>query len=105
MKKAIGTLGLLVLAGCSHGPDRQDGVASAHLSPEVSGLVGVRPYPNADDVCQVIGENALTSRHLDHTSILIGCPRYEAGAIADRVAEGAVVLEDIGEWTLLSARL
>ena len=42
--------------------------------PEVSNLIGVRPYPNPDDVCQVIGENYVTRDLMRSEGTLIGCP-------------------------------
>lgn len=86
----------LILAACVSQPE------PTYSPPEASGLEGVRGYPGADDVCQVIGENALTSDYLDDSATLIGCPKAEAGAIADRKAEGAMVLAEVGEWVLLS---
>jgi hypothetical protein len=82
------------LVGCATAP------AVDYTPPEASGLVGVSPYPGAGDVCQIIGENDLTAEYLDHTQTLFGCPTHETGAIADRLAEGAVELETIGAWTL-----
>ncbi|WP_420862394.1 hypothetical protein [Algirhabdus cladophorae] len=76
--------------------------ACAYTPPEASGLVGVRPYPAEADVCQVIGENDLTIDYLDHTALLIGCPKHEVGAIADRRAEGGVAVDQIGDWVLFS---
>lgn len=76
--------------------------APSYGPPEASGLVAVRPFPGPEDVCQIIGENALTSDYLDDSSTLIGCPRAETGAIADRKAEGAQVLGEAGDWLLLS---
>ena len=67
-----------------------------------SGLFTVRPFPKSDDVCQVIGENDLTSGFLDDASILIGCPKHERGAIAERLAEGGQVVGHAKHWTLLS---
>lgn len=97
MKPALSPALLIVaaLAACGS-PD------PAYGPPELSGLVGVRPYPGPGDVCQVIGENALTANYLDDSATLIGCPRAESGAIAERMAEGAVQVGRAGEWVLLS---
>lgn len=73
-----------------------------YTPPEDSGLIGVRPYPNADDVCVVIGENELTQDYLDDSATLIGCPTQERGAISDRISDGGITLETIGDWVLLS---
>lgn len=94
MKPAL-FLPLLALAACA-APD------AAYSPPEASGLVAVRAFPGPGDVCQVIGENALTVDFLDDSATLIGCPRAETGAIADRKAEGAVQVGRAGEWVLLS---
>jgi len=94
-------LAFLILAGCAS-PTLE---AQLYQPPEADGLISVRPYPSVEDVCQVIGENALTNQHLGDASLLIGCPSVEFGAIADRQAEGAVVVDQIGRWTLLSVPL
>jgi hypothetical protein len=87
----------LLLAACTAtAPD------PTYTPPEASGLVAVRPFPGPDDVCQIIGENALTNRYLDDSATLIGCPVAEPGAIADRKAAGAIELDRIGDWLLLS---
>ena len=70
--------------------------------PEASGLVAVAPYPGPDDICRVIGENELTQEYLDHTATLVGCPKRETGAIADRQAEGGVIVGQEGSWVLIS---
>ena len=69
--------------------------------PEVSNLIGVRPYPNPDDVCQVIGENYVTRDLMRSEGTLIGCPKHERGAIEDRMNEGATVVAHAKHWTLL----
>jgi len=76
-----------------------------YTPPEASGLIGVRPYPQPDDVCMVIGENALTNRFLDDSRLLIGCPKHERGALADRRREGAEIVAHARHWTLLSVPL
>jgi len=90
LTSAISTVALMGCATVSYSP------------PEDSGLIGVRPYPNADDVCVVIGENELTQDYLDDSATLIGCPTHERGAISDRISDGAVTLETVGKWVLLS---
>jgi hypothetical protein len=75
---------------------------SQYASPETFGLIGVRPYPGANDVCQVIGENDVTNPYLDDSAILVGCPLSEAGAIKDRNSEGGTIVELVGEWVLIS---
>jgi hypothetical protein len=73
-----------------------------YTEPEASGLIGVRPYPNPDDVCMVIGENALTVELLDDAAILVGCPKHERGAIGDRLRDGGQVVGQAKHWTLIS---
>ncbi|MEE9389594.1 MAG: hypothetical protein V3U96_13405 [Paracoccaceae bacterium] len=93
------------VAGCSfssEGMDAATPVSATYTAPEASGLVAVRPYPTVNDVCQVIGESEATANFLDHTATLIGCPVHEVGAIADRMAEGAVKVGQVGSWVLLS---
>lgn len=85
---------LLLLANCTESPP--------YSPPEESGLVAVRPFPAEDDVCRVIGENDLTSQYLDDSATLVGCPKSEAGAIADREAEGGRQVGVVGAWVLLS---
>ena len=100
--KAACLLGLIALgvAGCA---TLDGGPAPAHATdPSQSGLVAVRPYPNADDVCQVIGENSLTNPFLDDAAILIGCPKHESGAIFARLREGGQVVAYARHWTLIS---
>lgn len=77
----------------------------AYQSPQDAGLIAVRPYPAADDVCQVIGENDLTREYLGDASLLIGCPAIEVDAIATQKDAGATVMDQIGAWTLLSVPL
>lgn len=86
---------ILLLAACAAAP-------ASYSPPGDSGLVAVRAFPGPDDVCQIIGENALTVDFLDDNSTLIGCPKAEAGAISDRRAEGATIVDEIGEWILLT---
>lgn len=74
-----------------------------YTPPEDDGLASVRPYPGPDDVCQVIGETPLVAEYLDHTSLLIGCPIHEVGAMHDRQAGGAVPVRLVGRWLLFSA--
>jgi hypothetical protein len=72
-----------------------------YTSPEDSGLVSVRPYPQPNDVCQILGESPATAEYLDHSGILIGCPDHELGTIKDRKNEGAKIVGRVNSWTLL----
>lgn len=73
-----------------------------YTPPSASGLVAVRPFPGPLDVCQVIGENALTTEYLDDSATLVGCPSGEKGAIRDRQREGGQIVGQEGDWVLLS---
>ena len=94
MKHLIPISALALVTACASTPD--------YSSPEASGLIGVRPYPGPNDVCQVIGENELTNQYLDHTEILVGCPIGESGAIKDRNNEGGTIVDLVGQWVLIS---
>ena len=99
---SVVVIAFLCLSACAtldHGPEP---TRSTYSEPSQSGLLAVRAYPNPDDVCQVIGENALVADLLDHTALLIGCPKHEAGAIADRLDEGGVVVAHAKHWTLIN---
>jgi hypothetical protein len=74
---------------------------SNYTESDASGLIEIRPYPNPDDVCQVIGKNSLTAELMDDNMLLIGCPKHEKGAIRNRIKEGARVVEHSRHWTLL----
>ncbi|SMC45983.1 hypothetical protein [Primorskyibacter flagellatus] len=67
-----------------------------------AGLYAVRPYPDPGSVCQVIGESDATREFLDDAALLIGCPTQQRSAIADRMNEGARVVAQVRQWTLLS---
>lgn len=103
MKRAVtACLSVSLICGCAHvdhGPQHQ---TPEYTDPSQSGLIAVRPYSNPDDVCQVIGENALTNAYLDDAAILIGCPKHEGGAIAARLREGGQIVAHAGVWTLIS---
>ncbi len=73
-----------------------------YSEPKQSGLIAVRPFPGPEDVCQVIGENLVTSPLLDDSAILIGCPKHETGAISDRLADGGQIVAHAKHWTLIS---
>ena len=94
MKRLAAALPFIALSACA--------AQQSYAPPEASGLVAVRPYPGPDDVCQVLGENALTAEYLDHTATLVGCPLPEAGAIKDRNGEGGTIVDLVGEWVLIS---
>ncbi|MFL4469718.1 hypothetical protein ACERZ8_07490 [Tateyamaria armeniaca] len=100
-------LGAFSLYACAPEPALDLGygpepTTSRYTDPSESGLVAVRPFPGPDDVCVVVGENDLTREFLDDSATLIGCPKHETGAIADRAAQGARVVAHARHWTLLS---
>ena len=98
----LASAGCVSAASLDYGPEP---TRFKYTEPERSGLVAVRPFPNPEDVCQVIGENPLTTNLLDDSAILIGCPKYESGAIADRITDGGRVVAHAKHWTLLSMPL
>ncbi len=93
----------LALAGCA--PTMNFGANSTTFDstePSASGLSAVRPYPNPDDVCQVIRENGAIREPANDGTILIACPKHERGAISDRKNEGAEVIGHAKHWTVLA---
>jgi hypothetical protein len=98
----LASTGCVSVASLDHGPEP---TRFKYTEPERSGLVAGRPFPSPEDVCQVIGENPLTSNLLDDSAILIGCPKHERGAIADRITDGGRVVAHAKHWTLLSMPL
>lgn len=89
---------IATLPGCNTSPS--SGSAS-YGPPEASGLVTARPYPDADGVCQVIGENDLTVEYLGDASTLVGCPVVETVAVEEVLSQGATQVNTVGEWILL----
>jgi len=75
-----------------------------YTSPDASGLSAVRPYPNPDDVCQLLAPNANTQSLVTEGRALIACPKHEEGAIEDRRRDGARVVANATHWVILSVR-
>ena len=96
---ALLSTGCVAIDPLAYGPEP---TRFTYSDPADSGLFAVRPFPNTGDVCQVIGENALTSNFLDDAAILVGCPKHERGAIADRIAQGGQIVGHAKHWTLFS---
>ena len=94
---------ILMVAGCTVMSDPAPG--PDYTPPEEAGLISIRAYPDADSVCRVMGESALTADYLDHMAVLIGCPAHEIGAIRDQLVRGAEPLDNVGDWLLLSVPL
>ncbi|WP_152563314.1 hypothetical protein [Ruegeria halocynthiae] len=95
---------LFALGGC-FGPNLDFGeepTTFRYTEASASGLNAVRPYPTAEDVCQVIRENQEIRDPVDDGSFLIACPKHERGAISDRQNEGAQVVAQARHWTILS---
>ena len=99
MKPIFGILPFLSLIACSDATTPEE-VLFEDI--EKSGLIGVRPYPTANDICEVVGENELTVELLDDSATLIACPAHETGAIADRQSEGGDIIRLEGSWLLIS---
>lgn len=102
MKRFIATMPLAMIFVCC---SALESWSTEYTTPEFSGLIGIRPFPTHADVCQVLGENSLTSVYMTKADLLIACPVHERGAIEDRLAEGAVRLGQVGSWVLLSIPL
>lgn len=99
---ALASAGCVSITSLDYGSEP---TRSTYSAPERSGLIAVRPFPNPDDVCQVIGENLLTANLLDDSAILIGCPKHEDVAIANRINDGGQVVAHAKHWTLISMPL
>ena len=99
MKPIFAILPFLSLIACS---DTTTPEEELFEDIEKSGLIGVRPYPTENDVCEVVGENERTIEFLDDSATLIACPLLEADAIADRQSEGGQVIRVEGNWLLIS---
>jgi hypothetical protein len=94
LRPAIILPALVILTACTP--------SASYTPPEASGLVPIRPYPAAGDVCVVVGDSPATQEYLDHTATLVACPLAEGGAIADRLAEGGDLVAIAGDWQLIS---
>lgn len=97
----------LVIAGCV-GPSldfSSEPTTLSYTEPSASGLRAIRPYPNPDDVCQVIRENEAIREPVNNGTFLIACPKHERGAIQDRLNEGAEILGHSRHWTILTVAI
>ena len=100
-------LPVLVVAGCVD-PSLEfssEPTTLSYTEPTASGLRAVRPYPNPDDVCQVIREDVAIREPVDNGTFLIACPKHERGAIRDRLNEGAEILGHARHWTILTVAI
>lgn len=95
--------GMLSLQACDTAKPEEPTLLN-YTSPEISGLSPIHPYPNPDDVCQVVGDSDVTSSLRTEGRALIACPKHEKGAIEDRRREGARVVGNAEHWVLLSVR-
>ncbi|MEP0960479.1 MAG: hypothetical protein ABJQ70_22055 [Roseobacter sp.] len=100
----IFTVPVLILAGCAapNFDHNAEPTISSYTLPSASGVVSVKPYPNPDDVCQIIKEDDSIREPVDDGSILIACPKHEKGALRDREREGADVIAQAKHWTILT---
>ncbi|WP_224826649.1 hypothetical protein [Cognatishimia sp. MH4019] len=73
-----------------------------YTSPEISGLMPVRAFPNPDDVCQLLGDSTATAALEEDGRRLIACPKHEKGAMEDRRKQGARVVANATHWVILS---
>ncbi len=81
----------ILLSGCkvdTTTPLREQAYNAQRETAEESGLIALRPYPNADSVCQELGKNALTESFFILNDIVIGCPRHADEARAELSAAG-----------------
>ena len=101
---ALALLAAAALTGCATtAPMTCPAPVNPEYTPaEASGLVPVRPFPNPNSVCQVIGENDATRDLLDDSALLIACPKIEPDAIENRIAEGGRVVACAADCTLQS---
>lgn len=99
---------VLVVSACMPPVDLSgDGAAPTTLNytaPDLSGLNAIGPYPNSDDVCQLLAPNRFTDPVRTKGRDLIACPKHEKGAIADRRGKGARLVAYAKHWTILSVR-
>jgi hypothetical protein len=75
---------------------------ASYTEAQISGLSAKQPYPNPDDICQIIRENDAIREPVDDGSFLIACPKHERGALSDRKKEGAKVIGHAKHWTILT---
>ncbi|MEY8880969.1 hypothetical protein [Donghicola sp. XS_ASV15] len=91
----------LLAAGCSSTNHEEKAVMGYYSPPWQSGLKEIRPYPFQNSICKEIGYNLVSRDFYDDSKLLVGCPRTEQDAIADRIAEGGVEVGYVHHWTLL----
>lgn len=75
-----------------------------YSEPTLSGLRAIAPYPNPDDVCQLLAPNHYTDPMREEGHELIACPKHERGAIEDRRRDGARIVAYAKHWAILSIR-
>ena len=73
-----------------------------YTSPEISGLMPLRAFPNPDDVCELLGRSETTAMLEEDGRRLIACPKHEKGAMEDRRKQGARVVGNATHWVILS---
>ncbi len=90
-----------LLSGCQSVAPEEPTIFE-YTSPEISGLMPVRPFPNPDDVCQLLGDGPATAALKEDGRRLIACPKHEKGAMEDRRKQGARVVGNATHWVILS---
>ncbi|MGB1235343.1 MAG: hypothetical protein ACPG5U_06405 [Planktomarina sp.] len=70
----------------------------------LSGLKPGRPFPFSADVCVRLLDNATIVPFKAEGSFLIGCPKHERGALADRIRDGAKVVANTRHWVVLNVQ-
>ena len=98
---SFGCAAVMALSACDTVQPEEPTVLS-YTSPEQSGLSPARPYPNPDDVCQLLDESDKFSLLKSSDRELIACPKHEMGAIEDRRNEGARVVANTAHWVVMS---
>ena len=102
--KAFTLFPLLLTAGCVD-PSldfSSEPTTLSYTELSASGLRAVRPYPNPNDVCQVIRDDETIREPVNDETFLIACPKHEREAIHDRLNEGAEIFGHAHHWTILT---
>ena len=72
------------------------------LIPASDALYLVRGWRQAEDVCRIAGETALTAEFLDDSADLVACPAGHADSLAVQTMDGARVMGQVLDHILLS---
>ncbi len=108
LRSGVVVAALVILSACTPpldlSGDGSEPTILRYSEPSLSGLRAQRPYPNPDDVCQLLAPNRYTDPVREEDRDLIACPKHEKGAIADRRTQGARIVAHAKHWTILSVR-